>query len=281
MRTNSRVHTVDTKTTHITVMSWTNSYQPPEATPLAESELYGPEPFDVNFVWPIDPELLETDRVKLVPFIPRIHGKHFWSQVEAAPDLLRYYPSAWTSLEAFLQYHEGYVRRDSAHVLLTIIDKTRPDDAHPEFDGGSLAGVIGLYNSSAANLSTEIAFVVVLPAFQRTHISSNAVGILQRYCLDLPTASPPGLGLRRVQWCAHSKNLGSARLAERMGFVREGVRRWMWVLPEQLRRDGETPRPGDKWPEKPGRHTLVLSCCWDDWEGGAKEIVQRNIDRRT
>ena len=252
-----------------------------DAIPLTKSDLYGPDPFDVNFVWPIRPELLETDRVKLVPFIPRIHGEYFWDQVEASPGLLRYYPTAWTSFEAFLQYHEGIVRRNPEHILLTVIDKTKPDAAHVEFEGGSLAGVMGLYYASPAHLTAEISFVVVLPAFQRTHVASNAVGILQRYCLDLPTATPPGLGLRRVQWCAHPKNLGSVRLAERMGFVQEGIKRWMWVLPEELARDGETPRKADKWPERPGRHTVVLACCWDDWEGGAQEIVKRTMDRRT
>ena len=261
-------------------MSWTNSYQPPRPTAVADSELYGPEPFDINFVWPIRLELLETDRIKLVPFVPRVHAKHFWSGVETAPDLLRFYPFAWPTLESFLRDHEGLVRRDPAHVLFTIIDKTQPDAAHPELGGGSLAGVIGLYHAFAAQLSAEIACVIVLPVFQRTHVASNAVGVLQRYCLDLPTASPPGLGLRRVQWCAHAKNLASVRLAERMGFAHEGVRRWAWVLPEQLARDGEKPREGDQWPEKAGRHTVVLACCWDDWVGGAKELVQKNIDRK-
>ncbi|KIP02447.1 hypothetical protein PHLGIDRAFT_55050, partial [Phlebiopsis gigantea 11061_1 CR5-6] len=236
-------------------------------------------PFDINFVWPIRLDLLETERVKLVPFVPRVHGKQFWSQVEVAPDLLRFYPFAWTTLESFLRDHEGLVRRDPAHVLFTIFDKTRPDAAHAELDGGSLAGVIGLYHASAPQLSAEIASVIVLPAFQRTHVASNAVGVLQRYCLDLPTATPAGLGLRRVEWCAHSKNLASVRLAERMGFVHEGVKRWAWVLPGQLAQDGEVPREGDRWPEKPGRHTVVLSCCWDDWEDGAREAVQRTIAR--
>ncbi|KIP03236.1 hypothetical protein PHLGIDRAFT_246979 [Phlebiopsis gigantea 11061_1 CR5-6] len=260
-------------------MSWINSYQSPKPVPLSSSELYGPDPFDVNFVLPINLELLETARVKLVPFVPRIHAEYFWSQVEASPDLLRYYPFVLSSLGSFLEFHETFVRRDPAHVVFAIVDKTRPDAAHPEYDGGSLAGIIGLFHYSAAQLSTEIGFVVVLPAFQRTHVASNAVGILQRFCLDLPTATPPGLGLRRVEWNAHTKNLASARLAERMGFVREGVKRWAWVLPEQLARDGEEPREGDEWPEKPGRHTVVLSCCWDDWEGGAREVVQGTVDR--
>lgn len=263
-------------------MSWTNSYAPPNTQPetISEAELYGPEPYDANFIWPIRPESLETERVKVVPFVPRIHAKPFWAKVETAPDLLRYYPGVWPTLEAFLIYLELHVRRVPGNALFTIIDKTKPDPEHPEFEGGSLAGVIGLYHSSAEHLWTEIAFVAILPAFQRTHVASNATGILLRYCLDLPSASPPGLGLRRVQWCAHTKNLGSVKLAERMGFRNEGVTRWMWVLPPKLMRDGEKAREGDQWPEKPGRHTVKLSVCWDDWEGGVRGIVQKNVDRK-
>ena len=128
--------------------------------------------------------------------------------------------------------------------------------------------------------SSLTSFVVVFPAFQRTHVATNAVGVLLRWCLDLPTTSPPGLGLRRVQWCTHSKNLASARLAERMGFRREAQIRWQWVLPEERAYDSERARKEDKWPERYGRHTVMLSTCWDDWENGVKEIMEKQVDRR-
>lgn len=261
-------------------MSFGNSYKPSPPTSLSQAELHGPDPFDINFVFPLHLESLETDRVKLVPFIPRVYGEAYWANVGNNPDLLRYYPAAWPTYESFLTYHETYIRRSPENTLLAILDKTRPDPEHPE-RSGSFAGVLGLYHTSSANLCTEIAFVVIFPAFQRTHVASNAVGILLRYCLEPPSASPPGLGLRRVQWCAHERNVASAKLAERMGFKREGVMRWHWVLPEVLARDGNKPGPNDKYPEKYGRNTVLLSVCWDDWERGVRDNVQRNIDRKT
>ncbi|GJE90659.1 GNAT family N-acetyltransferase [Phanerochaete sordida] len=260
-------------------MSFVNTYTPPPApAALADAELFGPEPYDVNFVFPILPASLENDRVKLVPFIPREHGEAYFTAGSADAQLWRYYPLVWRDLRGFLTWLEHGVRQNPAHVYFAVLDKTRPDAARPHW-GGSLAGAFGLFNASAANLCAEIAYIAVLPGFQRSHVASNAVGILMRYCLELPTASPPGLGLRRVQWCAHTKNLPSARLAERMGFKREAWIRWLWVLPKELSSDGEKPREGDKWPERYGRHTLMLSTCWDDWEDGVREIVQKQVDR--
>ena len=162
------------------------------------------------------------------------------------------------------------MRGNPANTYFAVLDKTRDD---------ALAGVMGLFHCSATNLCAEIAWIAVLPAFQRTHVASNAVGTLLKYCLESEHASSPGLGLRRVQWVCHWRNVPSATIAERMGFKREGLLRWNIVLPEELSENGNKPGEQDKWPERYGRHTLVLSVCWDDWEGGVRELVQKNIDR--
>ncbi|KAI0086039.1 acyl-CoA N-acyltransferase [Irpex rosettiformis] len=261
-------------------MSFTNSYTPPlPHKPLDKNELYGPEPYDINFVYPLHLPSLETPRVKLTPFIPRVHGDHFWSQVESNLELFRYYPFTFPSKEDFLTLMEVKIRQNPNNVLLAIIDKTKPDLEHPEFEGGSFAGLIGLINSVPANLCTEIGFVAVLPPFQRTHVASNAVGAILKYCLELPSAEFPGLGLRRVEWKAHSKNLASARLAERMGFSREGLLRWQMAVPPALAKDGKKPRDGDKWPDHYGRDTVILSVSWEDWVNGVNGVAQKNVDR--
>ena len=64
-----------------------------------------------------------------------------------------------------------------------------------------------------------------------------------------------------------------------MGFKREGVMRWHWILSEDHARDGNMPRKTDKWPEKPGRDSILLSLCWDDWEDGARELVQKQMSK--
>ena len=262
-------------------MTFTNSYAPQPPTPLTTDELYGPQPYDVNFCLPVRPEALENERVQLTPFIPQVHIGRTWEVLSVhGQEVFRYFRSINSTREAFLTWHERSIRQDPKHLVFAIIDKTRLDEANPGL-GGSLAGLIGLIGTSVEQLTTEIAFVVIFPAFQRTHVATNAVGILMKYCLELPSAPESGLGLRRVQWHCHTKNLQSKALAERMGFRYEGIFKWHAVLPEVFARDGAAvSRKDDPADEKPGRHTIALSVCWDDWESGVREKVQCQIDRR-
>lgn len=131
-----------------------------------------------------------------------------------------------------------------------------------------LAGLIGLMNTSVDNLCTEIAFVFTLPPFQRTHITTHGVGLLMRWCFD-------ELKLRRVQWQTNESNERSWRAAERMGFIKEGVKRWERILPPG--KSGHTPRDGDPRGDCMGRHTALLAVCWDDWEDRVKLLVQERM----
>ncbi|KAI0922350.1 hypothetical protein AcV7_005903 [Taiwanofungus camphoratus] len=261
-------------------MSFLNLYKPPVvSTPAADDpSLYGPDPYDINFAFPVHLESLETARVRLTPFIPAVHAAAYWEHV--APHnlaLFRYYPWFHTSLPEVLAYVET-VRANPEYILFAVIDKTRPDPARPEL-GGSFAGVMGLMAASPVQLRAEVAFVLIFKAFQRTHVASNAVGVLMRYCLELPSASPPGLGLRRVQWCAHPGNAASIRLATRMGLKQEALLQWLWVLPEALSEEGRKPREGDPHAPRAGRDSVMLAIYWEDWEAGGREHVQAVIDR--
>jgi RimJ/RimL family protein N-acetyltransferase len=180
------------------------------------------------------------------------------------------------SVDHFLDtFVEERIRSNPACILFAVFDKTK---ASPGNADGELAGTIGLLNTSTANLVTEIGFVLMLPAFRRTHVTSNAIGLLLRYALNLPTAG--GLGLRRVVWQASAINGPSLRAAERMGFKREGVLRWTWVLPEGKERgNGRERRKGDPKENQLGRDTVVLGLCWDDWENGGEEQVDAIIAR--
>jgi len=263
-------------------MAWVNDYKPPTPVSLSEAELYGPEPYDVNFTFPLHPESLESDRVKLVPFIPRVHGEAHWDVMsQHYQTLYKYYAVIHTTQEAFLSFLETDVRQHPETVLFAIIDKTKPDPGHPGL-GGSLAGIVGMLFTSLQHLFTEIGFIMVYPAFQRTHVATNAVGILLKYCLEPPSASPPGIGLRRVQWHCHWRNSASKKLAERMGMKFEGTLKWYGVLPEGAAETIEVAnREGDPSPNNPGRHTDSLAICWDQWvQDGERERVQSIIDRK-
>lgn len=178
------------------------------------------------------------------------------------------------------EFLETRVRKNPQCILFAICDKTQAPT--PEFGAdGALAGILGLLNTSSVNLATEIGFVIVLPAFQRTHVASNAVGLLLHYCLDLPAEG--GLGLRRVVWQANALNRPSVGAAERMGFRLEGVLRWDRVIPKGRvhagNRRGE--REGDPKAGYEGRDTAMLGLCWDDWEGGAREKVDAIMARKS
>ena len=256
------------------------------------------EPFDVNFCFPI--RQLENDRIKLTPYIvrnppstssiilivsyqPSIHTPPFFALSSPHPELYTHLPfGPFSSSLAFDQYLASRIHPDPALVLFAIIDKTRSADQLNTDKDGALAGVIGFLNSSPQNLSTEIGFVIITPPFQRTHVTSNAVGLLLLYTLNLP--GDGGLGLRRVQWQTNSANAASVGVAERMGFRKEGLLRWDRVLHSGLEKgkigNGRIMPRTDGNENDIGRDTIMLSLCWDDWEDGGREKVKILMDRR-
>lgn len=251
-------------------MAIVNNYTPePE---IQESELYGPEPYDVNFVLPIPP-VLSTNKLKLVPFIPRVHAATYFDGIRGHESLFRHIPFAIEHPTDFLRFVERW-RRDKGSFLFAVIDTTRPDPNHPEW-GGSLAGLFGYLGTNPRNFATEIGPAIVLPAFQRTHVGSHAVGLLLKYALELP---PSGLGFRKVKWTAAPTNAASNNIAGRMGFRLEGVMRWKFALPvvEGYQKSGKEARAGDGLL---GRDSSEWGLCWDDWEEGGRELVERAFAR--
>ena len=256
-------------------MVYTNSFKVTERSTLLPGH-FGPDPYDINWAFPLYEETLESERVKLTPFIPSLHAQEYAAQVSAQPDLHRWYPIDLSSLDHILTEIELRVRRNSSWILFAIIDKAR---------GGAMAGLIGLIDASEKNLSAEIAWVIVFPAFQRTYVTSNAVGILLQYTLELPSPDPGsgrrrGLGFRRVQWTADPENKPSQAAARRMGMKEEGILRWTWVLHEGGEGHGIPLRDGDPLSPRQGAHTTMLAICADDWENGAREHVERVINRK-
>ncbi|KZV75335.1 acyl-CoA N-acyltransferase [Peniophora sp. CONT] len=255
-----------------------NGYTPPTPACLPSGEaLYGPDPYDYNFCFPVDFTQLETDRVALAPLVPRIHAQLYFEEVSKNTEIEKWLHIRHDTLEQFLQSLEVW-RRDPNQLVLAIIDKGRSGPA-PSVPGCSFAGIIGLINTSAGNLSTEMGPVIVLPHAQRTYVTLNAVGLLLRYCLEVP--SKGGLGLRRVQWSSHPANVRSVQVAVRMGFKREGMLRWTLALPDEKKvGNGRALREGDPRSSRPRRDTEVLGFCFEEWEAGGHELVQARMERR-
>lgn len=248
-----------------------NSYKPPT---FDEGGPYGSfdEPYDLNSSIPVPP-LLETERVQLVPFIPAIHAEIFNDAfAKDAAAISKYLPGSWNNITEFLRLVEGVIRRDPTGTLFAIIDKTKPP-TDARVPTGRVAGIIGWLYGSTRNRSLEMGPVIVLPEFQRTFVSANAIGLLLQYVLDAPAAG--GLGFRRVAWSSNPLNEASITAAEKMGLVKEGVLQWWWVLPP-----GKEGYPVDEGRgEGNGRGSVLLSLCWDRWVSGVRDAVVARMAR--
>ncbi|KAF3355339.1 hypothetical protein VdG1_04172 [Verticillium dahliae VDG1] len=236
--------------------------------------------FKTNFCFPV--RVLANDKIKLVPFDQKErHAQRFHALAGSDAVLFTYTPSGpWHSLEEFqTEFVEktSYARPD--FFTYAVIDTTRPASA--EDDEGELAGMMSYFQSSTTTRTTEIGWVYILPPYQRTHVATNAAGLLVRYALDRPEDG--GLGLARVQWRAHARNAGSIKLAHRLGFKDEGITRWHMLFKDGVARgktgNGRGLPPGGN-PQDLWRDTATLSICWDDWVEGGRDLVQAAMDRK-
>ncbi|KAJ7112056.1 acyl-CoA N-acyltransferase [Mycena crocata] len=230
-----------------------------------------------NFCYPVPAEL-RSERVRLAPFNPQTDAELLFVGTQAHPEFFKYLLfSPWLSVLDVRNLVETRVQPLPGSILFSIWNMAPPSSSE---SNASLqfAGVIGLQDTSRDNLSTEIGFALTLPRFQRTHVTSHAIGVLLHWALD---AAPRGLGLRRVAWRANALNEGSRRAAERMGFRFEGVTRWSRVLPAGKAEvsNGRERRAEDARRECVGINTQVLALCWDDWEDGARGTVDAVIAR--
>ncbi|KAF5331918.1 hypothetical protein D9611_008911 [Ephemerocybe angulata] len=235
--------------------------------------------YDQNFCYPL-PKALENDRVKLVPFVPSIHAKEFFDLSSKYSEVYEYLPwGPFKDQDDFESVFEERFRQNPTWMLFAVFDKTKPSEAFGE--DGALAGAMGYINSMPVNLATEIGAVIVFPPFQRTHVASNAVGLMLQYALNTPGEG--GLGLRRIVWQANYLNKASINLAQRLKFQLEGILRWDRVLPANLGKElagnGRGVRAKDPKPDCVGRDTAMLSLCWDDWESGAEEHLAAEMAR--
>ena len=207
---------------------------------------------------------------------PAIHGDWYWENTKDHPELYKYFPfGPYDSKEEFFEtIFAQRIQPDQGYIIYAVYDKVFEPNPTP-------AGIIGFLDASPTNLSAEVGFVVVFPRYQRTHLTSNMVGLLLQYCLEVPEDG--GLGLRRVQWQANAQNEASVKVALRMGFHHEGVKRWGRVIlaskgkPNTVER---LPREGDPRRTDLGCHVAVLGLCWDDWEDGTREKVRELMKPR-
>lgn len=133
------------------------------------------------------------------------------------PEVVRYWKSGpWSSREEALLAirDDAGAMREGTRLRLGVVRQA--DDA--------LVGACTLFHVEWPSRRAELAYAIVPPAWGRGY-AGEAVGALLEHAFGT-------LGLRRIEADADPRNVASARLLERLGFVREGLLRERWLLPE-------------------------------------------------
>lgn len=252
-----------------------------------------------NFCLPINLDRLQNDRVKLIPIencTDNILQEYILGSRAESPELWRFMPyGPFETVEMYKTWHDQNIRHDTTRVIFAICLKagkvTKRTAEHEkvlEYDvaDDTFAGMTGLINASIENSCVELGHIMVLPKFHRTFVHSIASCLLLKHLLD-PTTDGD-LHLRRVQWQAFSINQPSILAAQRLGFTLEGIIRWQRVIPNHKECISEAPgeRSAGKpildvqgRPLGPGRHSAILSICWDDWLEGKRGHVLELLAR--
>lgn len=220
---------------------------------------------------------LENEFVALEPFNTDVHGAPFVEGINNNPGLFTYMTFPAIETEAVMREMYDHTLKSPQECLYAIIDKLSPPEE--EKPSGKFAGFLSLNETNPINAVTEMG-AVIFPAFQGTHVATNAIGLLLIYLLDPPSAG--GLGLRRVEWRCHTANEASRRTALRMGFEFEGISRWHRVFPGSrvsLPVEALENRNGTKG-EQPGRHTANFSIVWDEWDEKRPNVVAKMERKR-
>lgn len=197
---------------------------------------------------------------------PNIHAPKFFEEIKTNADLLKYvaFPRLDT-VEQFIKEAWEPINANPGECLYAIIDKTSREAGKQN----GYAGTIALAYTDKTNAITEIG-IMIFRSFQRTHVTTNAIGLLLQYTLDPPSAG--GLGLRRVEWRCHSENTASRNVALRMGFEFEGIARWHRAFALGSPVEALEKRNGTTG-ELPGRHTASYSIVWEEWDEKRPQVV--------
>jgi ribosomal-protein-alanine N-acetyltransferase len=135
----------------------------------------------------------------------------------ADPEVVRYWKSGpWPSREEALRAirDDPDAMRAGSRLRLGVVRLA--DDA--------LVGACMLFHLEWPSRRAELAYALAPSAWGRGY-AGEAVGALLRHAFDT-------LALRRIEADADPRNTASARLLERLGFVREGLLRERWLLPD-------------------------------------------------
>lgn len=172
------------------------------------------------------PEQIDTARLLLRPPCPGDGAQVFAAVAESITELRRFPASMpWALAEPQVEVSEAYCRQASANFAL------RKDLPYLLFErsSGDLVGASGLHRFDWAVPRFEIGYWCRSSRSGQGYIT-EAVQALAAMAFDT-------LGARRVEIFTDDQNQPSWRVAERAGFVLEGVHRHMRIDPDGQLRD--------------------------------------------
>ena len=120
---------------------------------------------------------------------------------------------------------EPFLGGGRAHDREAVAEEVARSERGPERFGrlvievdGERAGTMGFREVSEAHRIAQLEVLAVHPDFRRRGVADEGARLLQRYLLD-------ELGYHRLELACYGFNEAAIRHAERVGFVREGVKR--------------------------------------------------------
>lgn len=166
------------------------------------------------------PFTLTGQRTQLIP----LDRSHLDALLKAAA-----HPEIWTHFPWRLDTREAM----TAHIEWLLNEREQGDSAPftiVELSTGRIAGSTRFHTISRANRSLEIGTTWLDPAVWRTGINSEGKYLMLRHAFET-------WRVIRVQIKTNLSNTRSQAAIERLGFVREGILRHHWILPDGRVRD--------------------------------------------
>ncbi|KAI0697922.1 acyl-CoA N-acyltransferase [Cytidiella melzeri] len=227
-------------------------------------EQYSP---DIHFCFPIRP--LTSNKVTLVPFNPDLHSQTFFEIFSRClADEYRHstIPVPFGTVTELTSWYEREIWSHADRVLFAVFNNHEGEDSATHRQAA--AGFIGLTNAVVDDVerSAEVAYLVTHPLFQRTHVTSHAVGLLLMWCFD-------EMRFDKVDWYADEQNERACQAAERMGFKKEAGKSSMTSFLGIDVRDFAL-QVGRQ--EKGGKKRIVhLVMARDEWQDGRRILSER------
>jgi hypothetical protein len=143
-------------------MTFINSYRP--TSPQTPVDLYGPDPYDLNFCLSTPTEL-KTPSLRLIPLVPRAHADAIWLSGGSDQSLYRHILFPMRTKDEFLKVL-GACQKETGRMLWLIVDMTKEEDpAEAEGPGrggrGSLGGrIAGWLGYVEVNPTHKVSIVI-------------------------------------------------------------------------------------------------------------------------